>query len=93
MPFNLSAAANGAQWSRRRLSPTALRGSIGVRNFALLRRLVDDVVTVSSSEKQIVDAMRIVLRGFQAAHRAFVGGGGCRGAWRASWAGPVSGWG
>jgi threonine dehydratase len=36
-----------------------LRGSIGVRNFELLRRLVDDVVTVGESE--IVDAMRIVL--------------------------------
>jgi threonine dehydratase len=36
-----------------------LRGSIGVRNFELLRRLVDDVVTVS--EAQIVAAMRIVL--------------------------------
>ncbi len=36
-----------------------LRGSIGVRNFALLRSHVDDVVTVS--EAQIVDAMRIVL--------------------------------
>lgn len=36
-----------------------LRGSIGVRNFELLRTLVDDVVTVS--EAQIVDAMRIVL--------------------------------
>ena len=36
-----------------------LRGSIGVRNFELLRRLVDDVVTVS--EAQIVEAMRIVL--------------------------------
>ena len=36
-----------------------LRGSIGVRNFALLRAHVDDVVTVS--EAQIVEAMRIVL--------------------------------
>ncbi len=36
-----------------------LRGSIGVRNFELLRRLVDDVVTVS--EKEIVAAMRVVL--------------------------------
>jgi threonine dehydratase len=36
-----------------------LRGSIGVRNFELLRRLVDDVVTVS--EKDIVAAMRVVL--------------------------------
>jgi threonine dehydratase len=40
-----------------------LRGSIGVRNFELLRRLVDDVVTVS--EAQIVDAMRIVLTDFK----------------------------
>ena len=40
-----------------------LRGSIGVRNFALLRRLVDDVVTVS--EAQIIDAMRIVLADFK----------------------------
>ncbi len=36
-----------------------LRGSIGVRNFELLRQFVDDVVTVG--EAQIVDAMRIVL--------------------------------
>lgn len=36
-----------------------LRGSIGVLNFALLRQLVDDVVTVP--EKAIVEAMRIVL--------------------------------
>ena len=40
-----------------------LRGSIGVRNFELLRRFVDDVVTVS--EAQIVDAMRIVLADFK----------------------------
>ena len=40
-----------------------LRGSIGVRNFELLRRLVDDVVTVS--EAQIVEAMRIVLSDFK----------------------------
>ncbi len=36
-----------------------LRGSIGVRNFALLRQLVDDVVTVGEAE--IVAAMRTVL--------------------------------
>jgi threonine dehydratase len=36
-----------------------LRGSIGVRNFELLRSHVDDVVTVS--EKQIVEAMRILM--------------------------------
>ncbi len=36
-----------------------LRGSIGVRNFALLGQLVDDVVTVGEAE--IVAAMRIVL--------------------------------
>lgn len=36
-----------------------LRGSIGVRNFALLRSHVDDVVTVS--EPQIVAAMKLVL--------------------------------
>jgi threonine dehydratase len=36
-----------------------LRGSIGVRNFALLMRYVDDVVTVD--EAAIVQAMRIVL--------------------------------
>ncbi len=36
-----------------------LRGSIGVINFELLRRYVDDVVTVS--EQAIVDAMRVVL--------------------------------
>jgi threonine dehydratase len=36
-----------------------LRGSIGVRNFELLRRLVDDVVTVS--EVEIIAAMRVVL--------------------------------
>lgn len=40
-----------------------LRGSIGVRNFELLRRFVDDVVTVS--EAQIVEAMRIVLADFK----------------------------
>jgi threonine dehydratase len=37
-----------------------LRGSIGVRNYQLLRMLVDDVVTVS--EAQIVAAMRIALQ-------------------------------
>ncbi len=37
-----------------------LRGSIGVRNFELLRRHVDDVVTVT--EAQIVEAMRLVLQ-------------------------------
>lgn len=37
-----------------------LRASIGVLNFALLQRWVDDVVTVS--EREIVDAMRIVLQ-------------------------------
>lgn len=36
-----------------------LRGSIGARNFELLRSHVDDVVTVS--EAAIVDAMRVVL--------------------------------
>jgi threonine dehydratase len=36
-----------------------LRGSIGAINFELLRRYVDDVVTVS--EQAIVDAMRVVL--------------------------------
>ena len=36
-----------------------LRGSIGVRNFALLRRLVDQVVLVSEAE--IVAAMRLAL--------------------------------
>lgn len=36
-----------------------LRGFIGIRNFALLRAHVDDVVTVS--EEEIVAAMRIVL--------------------------------
>ena len=36
-----------------------LRGSIGVRNFALLRTHVDDVVTVSESD--IVSAMRVIL--------------------------------
>jgi threonine dehydratase len=36
-----------------------LRGFIGVRNFALLRSHVDDVVTVSEAE--IIAAMRIVL--------------------------------
>ena len=40
-----------------------LRGSIGVRNFELLRRYVDDVVTVS--EAQIIEAMRIVLSDFK----------------------------
>lgn len=37
-----------------------LRGSIGVLNFALLQRCVDDVVTVT--EREIVEAMRIVLQ-------------------------------
>lgn len=37
-----------------------LRGSIGVRNFELLRALVDDVALVS--EAQIVAAMRVVLQ-------------------------------
>jgi threonine dehydratase len=37
-----------------------LRGSIGVLNFALLRQLVDDVITVP--EKAIVEALRIVLQ-------------------------------
>ncbi|MCC7081203.1 MAG: pyridoxal-phosphate dependent enzyme [Burkholderiales bacterium] len=36
-----------------------MRGSIGARNFELLRRHVDEVVTVSEAE--IVSAMRIVL--------------------------------
>jgi threonine dehydratase len=36
-----------------------LRGFIGVRNFALLRSHVDDIVTVSEAE--IVAAMRVVL--------------------------------
>ena len=36
-----------------------LRGFIGVRNFELLRRYVDDMVTVS--EAQIIAAMRVVL--------------------------------
>jgi threonine dehydratase len=40
-----------------------LRGSIGALNFELLRRFVDDVVTVT--EAQIVDAMRIVLSDFK----------------------------
>jgi threonine dehydratase len=40
-----------------------LRGSIGALNFELLRRYVDDVVTVS--EAQIVEAMRIVLADFK----------------------------
>jgi threonine dehydratase len=37
-----------------------LRGSIGVLNFALLQRYVDDIVTVS--ERDIVNAMRVVLQ-------------------------------
>lgn len=37
-----------------------LRGSIGVRNFELLRSLVDDVATVT--EPQIIEAMRIALQ-------------------------------
>jgi threonine dehydratase len=37
-----------------------LRGSIGVLNFALLQRYVDDVVTVT--EPEIVHAMRVVLQ-------------------------------
>lgn len=41
-----------------------LRGSIGVRNFALLRRGVNDMVTVS--EEEIMQAMRIALEDLQA---------------------------
>lgn len=37
-----------------------LRGSIGMRNFELLRRWVDDVMTVT--EAQIIQAMRLVLQ-------------------------------
>ena len=37
-----------------------LRGSIGVLNFAILQRYIDDVVTVS--EREIVNAMRLVLQ-------------------------------
>ncbi|MGH8138816.1 MAG: pyridoxal-phosphate dependent enzyme [Steroidobacteraceae bacterium] len=37
-----------------------LRGSIGVLNFELLRRYVQDVVTVT--EREIMDAMRVVLQ-------------------------------
>ncbi|HUQ12105.1 MAG TPA: pyridoxal-phosphate dependent enzyme [Steroidobacteraceae bacterium] len=37
-----------------------LRGSIGVRNFELLRSLVDDVVPVS--EAQIIEGMRLALQ-------------------------------
>jgi threonine dehydratase len=40
-----------------------LRASIGVRNFELLQRCVDDVVTVG--EKEIVQAMRRVLQDFK----------------------------
>jgi threonine dehydratase len=37
-----------------------LRGSIGVLNFAILQRHVDEVVTVT--EREIVNAMRVVLQ-------------------------------
>ncbi len=40
-----------------------LRGSIGARNFELLKTHVDDVVKVS--EREIIDAMRIVLSDFK----------------------------
>jgi threonine dehydratase len=40
-----------------------LRASIGARNFELLRTYVDDVVIVS--EREIIDAMRIVLNDFK----------------------------
>lgn len=40
-----------------------LRASIGARNFELLRTRVDDVVTVS--ERQIIDAMRVVMNDFK----------------------------
>ncbi len=40
-----------------------LRASIGALNFELLRRFVDDVVLVS--EREIIDAMRIVLQDFK----------------------------
>jgi len=40
-----------------------LRGAIGARNFVLMRRLVDEIVTVS--EAQLVAAMRTVLQHFR----------------------------
>jgi threonine dehydratase len=40
-----------------------LRATVGVLNFELLRRYVDDVVVVS--ERQIIDAMRVVLQDFK----------------------------
>jgi threonine dehydratase len=40
-----------------------LRGSIGARNFILMRRLVDEILTVS--ETQVVAAMRSVLQHFR----------------------------
>ena len=40
-----------------------LRGSLGARNFVLMQRLVDEIVTVS--EAQIVAAMRAVLQHFR----------------------------
>jgi threonine dehydratase len=40
-----------------------LRATLGVLNFELLRRYVDDVVTVS--EQEIIAAMRIVLQDFK----------------------------
>jgi threonine dehydratase len=40
-----------------------LRGAIGARNFVLMRRLVDGIVTVS--EAQVVAAMRVVLQHFR----------------------------
>jgi threonine dehydratase len=40
-----------------------LRGAIGARNFMLMQRLVDDIVTVS--EPQVVAAMRAVLQHFR----------------------------
>ena len=57
------AAANAARCVAPKTIADGLRGSIGVRNFELLRRFVDDVVTVS--EAQIVEAMRIVLADFK----------------------------
>ena len=63
MRFSLFEAANVARWWRRKTIADGLRGSIGVRNFELLRRLVDEVVTVS--EAQIVEAMRVVLADFK----------------------------
>ena len=83
------AAASAARSATPQTIADGLRGSIGVRNFELLRSHVDDVVTVS--EAQIVAAMRVVLGDLKLLDRAVVGGAGGRRAGRQARAAPGSG--